>query len=179
MSEKANAWLMNTSPAEKGKIGGDEYWIVPSRPMQQEIDESHSPKIKDILTRMRNDSGYNGYIRFKKRPVRELGYSGIMKYVPVWGGITYAREDEDGIIYGFDTCHINQEKLPIRDLKWIKGQIKEMRAGILRAAKVEDKYLSCKTKKGKIKHAQYVYGKNRPASELGYSALIDVMFGEV
>jgi hypothetical protein len=52
---------------------------------------------------------YCGYCRFIERPVREVGYKGILTYVPVHGGITYANEDEDGMVYGFDCAHAGDE----------------------------------------------------------------------
>lgn len=53
---------------------------------------------------------YCGYVRFPKRPFREKGYDGIVQYVPVHGGITFAQEDLDGsMVYGFDTNHAGDE----------------------------------------------------------------------
>lgn len=53
------------------------------------------------------DSGHLcGYARFPRRFVREDGYDGILSFVPVHGGITYARESDDGtMVYGFDCAH--------------------------------------------------------------------------
>lgn len=102
------------------------------------------------------DEGYNGYVIFPKRPVRESNYSGILTFVPVWGGITYAQQHPEGMVYGFDTGHIGQENLPVRDLKWIKKQIEIMARGILKAAEVEKHYLRCISTRGKAKWAQKV-----------------------
>lgn len=47
-----------------------------------------------------------GYARFASRPVKEPGYKGILVYVPVHGGITYAQEAPNGsFVYGFDCGH--------------------------------------------------------------------------
>lgn len=127
----------------------------------------------------KTDVGYNGYVRYKKRPVIEPSYMGILDYVPVWGGITYADEDENGIIYGFDTGHINQEKLPVRDVEWIKKQIGIMVSGIDRAKKVEKKYLKCLTNKGKLKHIQFVAGKDTKLQDLGFGAWLNFLSGKV
>ena len=49
---------------------------------------------------------YCGYVRFPKKPVREMGYNGILTYVPVHGGITFADSGKDGsMVYGFDCGH--------------------------------------------------------------------------
>ena len=83
------------------------------------------------------------------------------------------------MVYGFDTGHINQEKLPIRDTKWIKQQIRAMKGGIDRAKKVEAKYMRALTNKGKAPHVAYVFGKNKPTTELGFGALINLLGGEL
>ena len=118
---------------DSGKIGKYKYWIVPG---QRE--------------------GLNGYVAFPKRPTIETGYMGILIYVPVHGGITYANKCKFGMVYGFDTVHSDSDKYPRNDKKWIKKQIKKMIEGILMAKKVEKKYLTAKTEKEKTKYAQMV-----------------------
>lgn len=87
--------------------------------------------------------GCNGYITFPSRPAKEEGYRGILTYVPVHGGITFASKDKDGggFTYGFDTAHHYSKDVPADDPEWIRGQIDIMRRGILLAAEVEDEYL--------------------------------------
>lgn len=134
----------------------------------------HRPIIDEM-----NEPSKNGYVTFPKRPVREVGYSGILSYVPVHGGIIYANENKDGSMeYGFDTLHSNSHEFPRDDEDWIMDQIKAMAEGIIRASEVEDKYLSCKTNKGKAKHAQYVAG-DTPPSELGFGAMINMLSGQL
>lgn len=122
---------------EVGTIDGFEYWIA----------KSPSDYKGESL---------NGYVVLPKRLVRERGYGGILTYVPVHGGITYAREYDGGIVYGFDTGHCDSHKFPINDKEWIKGQIAVMIKGILEAKRVELNYLRCTTNQGKAKHAQAV-----------------------
>lgn len=105
---------------ESGEIEGHRYYIVPYP----------------------GGGRLNGYLAFPQRPVRERGYGGILAYVPVHGGITFAREDEEGVCYGFDTGHFNSENYPINDTEWIKGQIRIMLKGIQKAAEVESEYLA-------------------------------------
>jgi len=171
---------------ETGKIAGQKYWILKGMLWKQEdernakLERRYPADIRRILKEQADSCGYNGYIKFDKRPVRERGYNGIMAYVPVHGGITYAHEERDGsITYGFDTAHIGQEKIPVRDLKWIRKEIRNMRAGILRAKKVEAKYMRCVSKKGKAKYAAHVYTLKRPAGKLGFSAMINLLTGEI
>ena len=88
-----------------------------------------------------------GYVRFPKRPVREQGYEGILDYVPVHGGITYAEEDEDGsMVYGFDCAHAGDREGEenwrlVSDPEWVKAEAERMALGIEVAAKYEERYL--------------------------------------
>ena len=140
---------------EAGEIGGHEYWIVRG-PFE----------------------GLNGYVVFPKRPVREPGYDGILAYVPVHGGITYAEADDLGMVYGFDTAHYDSDEFPRYDHDWVKGQIKVMLDGIKKAAEIEDKYLACKTNKGKAKHCDAVRAV-APETKLGFGAMINFMSGKL
>lgn len=146
---------------EVGLYDGYEYWIVPS-------------PLSPI-----NSNGLNGYIVFPKRPVREKGYNGILTYVPVHGGITYAHEDELGMVYGFDTLHHNSENYPITDKAWIKKQIGVMLVGITKATSVENPYLRCKNNEGKAKHAQTVFDTAPDENELNLGTMINLLFGRM
>lgn len=168
----------------KGTIDGHPYYIVKGRMWDNEElarakEQKQPADIIKILQRISDEVGYNGYILFKKRPVREKGYKGILDYVPVHGGITYADEDNNGIVYGFDTAHAGQEGLPVRDMKWTRKQIRVMYAGILRAKKVEAKYLKALTNKGKTPHIVYVFGRKRSLKDLGFGAMINLMSNEL
>jgi len=94
---------------------------------------------------------YCGYVRFPKRPVREKGYGGILTYVPVHGGITYAKQSEDGsMVYGFDCAHAGDsiEKWPIEK---VEKETEKMAVAIEIAKKYEKRYLRNYTAKGKAK----------------------------
>jgi hypothetical protein len=93
--------------------------------------------------------GLNGYVVFDKRPTIETGYHGLLEYVPVHGGITYAHQYEDGFIYGFDTAHCDSEEKPRMNPEWIKSQIGIMARGIKLSAELEPQYLLAKTNEEK------------------------------
>jgi len=141
---------------EKGTISVDkekyQYWIVPA--------SFHG--------------GYNGYVVFPKRPVKEREHEGIINYVPVHGGITYAEKDKLGMVYGFDTCHYNSDDFPKNDMKWIKKQCEIMIKGILAASKVEKEYRKSKSNEEKAKHIQKVADVN-PTNDLGFGAMINLL----
>lgn len=122
--------------------------------------------------------GLNGYVRFEKRPVRESGCDGILNYVPVHGGITYADEDENGMVYGFDTAHCNSDQYPLHDPSWIKDQIKVMLDGIKKASEVEETYLLATSNEEKAKLVDAVLSI-APDAELGFGATINLFSGSL
>jgi len=92
-----------------------------------------------VLTRL---GRYCGYVRFPAKPVKEDSYHGILSYVPVHGGITYARLDNGGMEYGFDCAHSGDEDdSNTRNIDWLKNQCQKLADGIMLAAKYEDRYL--------------------------------------
>jgi hypothetical protein len=83
-----------------------------------------------------------GYASFPKRPTKEEGYRGILTYVPVHGGITFAEEQDGRMVYGFDCDHYGDEDRPeLKDLDWLRRECARMALGIQVAAKYEDAYL--------------------------------------
>jgi hypothetical protein len=88
-----------------------------------------------------------GYARCPQRPVKESGYHGILSFVPVHGGITYAREHDDGtMVYGFDCNHSGDfSEWDPSGKQWTEDEVAEetnrMVAGIMAAAPFEDRYL--------------------------------------
>jgi len=103
----------------------------------------------------RPEGHFCGYARFWRfgythnaRPVVEPDYAGILIYVPVHGGITYAYEDENGMVYGFDCAHVDDEYNPLlREPKWLIAEAIRMTQAILLAAKYESAYLEASQEK--------------------------------
>lgn len=87
---------------------------------------------------------YCGCAVLRQRPALEPGYDGILTYVPVHGGITYAEELADGrMIYGFDCAHANDELNPqYQDVEWLFAEIDRMVTGVQLAAEYEPDYLA-------------------------------------
>ena len=88
-----------------------------------------------------------GYVRFPSRPVREIGYKGILAFVPVHGGITYASEEDDGsMVYGFDCSHAGDwSPHDTSGKNWTEGEAetetRNMASGIRHAIPFEARYL--------------------------------------
>jgi len=87
---------------------------------------------------------YCGYCIFPKRFLAEKGYGGIVTYVPVHGGITYAEERKDGnMVYGFDCAHAGDENIPeLKDIEWLKRECEIMAKSLNIAKKYEKRYLT-------------------------------------
>jgi hypothetical protein len=83
-----------------------------------------------------------GYVRFTERFLLEDGYDGIVSEVPVHGGITYAEQDDRGMVYGFDCAHYGDDEDPrVRDLAWLRAECEWMGRAILVAKDFEIDYL--------------------------------------
>lgn len=157
MSQERNKYIRE-NPVSSGRLEtGQEYWVV------------SGPTFV---------GGLNGYVLFPQRPVRELGYGGILNYVPVHGGITYAEKEGRGMVYGFDTAHAHSESVTRHDPEWVRGQCQIMASGIMQAAKVEARYLRCISQQGKAKLAQTVLDIN-PDEEANFGTMINILSGKL
>jgi len=99
-------------------------------------------KLVSKIMRDQRGGWHTGYCRFRKRPLAEKKYGGIVVYVPVHGGITYAKEDEMGFTYGFDCHHAGDETKPhLANIDWLRDECQRMAVGIKIAALFEKQYL--------------------------------------
>ena len=90
---------------------------------------------------------YCGYCIFPERFLVEQGYGGMVTYVPVHGGVTYAEKREDGsMAYGFDCAHSGDEADPrCRDINWLRKECEDMAEAIKIAGRYERDYLLAQT----------------------------------
>lgn len=126
-----------------------------------------------------------GYCIFESRPVKEEDYSGILTYVPVHGGITYAKLQKDGrMVYGFDCGHSGDDSDPrMTDTEWLGEECDRMAKAIARAAEFEDAYLTAdKENRAKVVdeyHESLVrYGIKFDLQD-NFGAMINVIFGKI
>jgi len=125
---------------------------------------------------------YCGYVRFADKPVKEPGYNGILSYVPVHGGITYAHAEEGGMVYGFDCAHSGDEHNPdVRSISWLKGQCEGLAAGILLAAEYEDSYLLAEgdNEKRAAIIDEFTEKLGGPEVTNNFGAMLNVLCGEL
>ena len=129
---------------------------------------------------------YCGYARFKERPLKEKEYDGIVTYVPVHGGITFARQDERGFTYGFDCAHAGDEYRPeLKDIEWLKKECEKMAIGIKVAKEFEDRYLLAENneKKAEIIDEYHAKLKEKHGIEFklkdNFEAMLNALFGKL
>lgn len=129
---------------------------------------------------------FNGYCRFKHKPVIEEGYHGILNYVPVHGGITYCRHSKGVSTYGFDTAHSDDENNPLcRNIEWIEFQCRLMADSIRIAARFEPAYLKFRDKRTRAfvvdKFHSAIRRKTGQNFNLGnnFGAMINLLCGEI
>lgn len=124
---------------------------------------------------------YCGYVEFVKKPVIEDSYHGILTYVPVHGGLTYAKPIRDGgMIYGFDCNHLNDELNPaLREKKFLKRETEKMGDSIAEAAKWEKEYLVAPTSEAKADIIQKFHESCEEEFDLSSNlgAMINVLCG--
>ena len=119
-----------------------------------------------------------GYVRLPESPIDS--YDGIMAYVPVHGGLTYAHRDDDGsVVFGFDCAHYNSEQFPINDEGWLKQECRDMVDGILAAIAVCKQYEEEPNDDKRATIAQAVVDASSQPKEIGFSGLLQLMGGKV
>jgi len=130
---------------------------------------------------------YCGYCIFPKRFLIERKYDGIVTYVPVHGGITFAEEREDGsMVYGFDCAHAGDEKKPeLKDIEWLKRECERMAKALKIAKKYEKRYLLAKDNKERAKVIEEFLKevKEKTGAEFklteNFGAMINFLCGEL
>ena len=125
----------------------------------------------------------NGYIRFPTRPVKDPSCEGILAYVAVHGGITFAQEQDDGsMLYGYDTNHVFSGDYPTDDPEWHRQQCQVMLDGILLAVTLEDEYLLAEgdqEARGKIAARLYDSTPLELRSEFGLGVMLKIICGDL
>ncbi|HZF24008.1 MAG TPA: hypothetical protein VE030_11160 [Burkholderiales bacterium] len=118
--------------------GGAEWWIAYGG-MRENILELRKSPILPLVERTLDPEALNGYVAFPKRHAPKLptnSYGGILQYIPVHGGVTYAVKDSYMAVWGFDTLHCDSGEVPRADRAWILGQCRLLHTGLLIAAKL-------------------------------------------
>lgn len=131
-------------------------------------------------------SHYCGYARFPERPVREQGYDGILTYVAVHGGITYARESEvdDTMVYGFDCGHAGDDNNPqCKDIEWLTKETEKMAEIIKEMSKIEYDYLNLTESEDRVDLIDEFYNNHKwdfnPVESTNFGVMLNLLSGDV
>jgi len=127
-----------------------------------------------------------GYCRLP-RLVAESGYDGLLRYVPVHGGITYAEQSKTGqMVYGFDCAHVGDEgKWWWRDRRVLLAEARKMNTAIWIATFFEPFYLLPLGNRWKA-HVIDAYlqvcrwlGIDVDSTQVGFGVMIAIISGEL
>ena len=107
-----------------------------------------------ILTVVTHSFGhFCGYVHLPYRPFQEVGYHGLLTYVPVHGGITFAEQQPDGsMVYGFDCMHAGDDEpgSPWHDIDRVKAEAERLLTALYAAVCYEIDYLEAKEGTGRV-----------------------------
>jgi hypothetical protein len=132
-----------------------------------------------IPTYMSMEGALNGYVAFDKRHAPLIARDeGILSYLPVHGGVTYAVKDSCACVYGFDTAHVISDHMPRTERPWIAWQCRVLYESILLAATLERRYLRAQTNSEKARILQPLLDLV-PEEELGTGALLNILCREL
>ena len=85
-----------------------------------------------------SDPYYCGYATFNERPLEHYGFDGVIEYVPVHGGVTYARSNTDGRVYGFHCDHPGDDQdLDCLRKAWVLEEAERMALSIIALGAIE------------------------------------------
>jgi hypothetical protein len=163
---------------------GAEFWITyhPGRQEFLEIRE-RMPELYETL-KVCDPDALNGYVAFPKRSAPRVPKNttgNIVQYIPVHGGITWARKDSFMAVWGFDTVHWRSEHQPRTDRDWIRANCWILYRGLVLAGSLWPEFRRASQQR-RAELAQQVIDlvEEQPLSEnLGFEALINTLIGRV
>ena len=150
-----------------------------------------SEKLKKLLksdfAKYLHDGYFTGYARFKDKlfkgyyKKKKPNYLGFLTYIPVHGGITYAKKDEYGYVYGFDCVHSGDEDNPnLKDINYIAKQCELLGDMLFYCKEHKDKYDKANTNQEKSIIIQDFIEKFPQAEQkLNFGALINLIGGKI
>lgn len=135
------------------------------------------------LTRHEEMGHYCGYVRFRRNPFgRGTGvhYDGFRNYIPVHGGITYAKKDSKGYVYGFDCARAGDDERPeLKDLERLTKHTEKFCNMLLLAKNYELRYNRLRSKKRKAKIIDEYREKVGVSEDLGFGDMLNLLCGDI
>ncbi|HEY1897029.1 MAG TPA: hypothetical protein VGG62_12180 [Terracidiphilus sp.] len=127
----------------------------------------------------------NGYVAFPKRhaPRMPITTGGIVKYIPVHGGATWACKDATAAVWGFDTMHAGSENVERTNQDWIRYQCHVLHHGLEIAEELWPKFKRA-TQAQRAEMAQQLFdidvaASGRTTDRLGFEAMLGILFGRI
>lgn len=162
---------------------GAEFWITYYAGRNEALRIQNDPRLAGLLgaRRILDPDALNGYVAFPKRRAPKLphGTGNIVQYIPIHGGVTWARKDSYMAVWGFDTMHANSEKQPRTDQDWIRANCWVLYRGLMLAEKLWPEFRRASQER-RAELAQQLLDliEEQPLMDkLGFEALIGTFFG--
>jgi hypothetical protein len=158
-----------------------EIWIAYT-PLREEFLKLRSNPEFTYAGLLGDPDALNGYVAFPKRrapriPRNDVG--NLVQYIPVHGGVTYARKDAYAAVWGFDTCHYDSHRQPITDRDWIRNECLILLMGLQIADKMwpEFRRASQTRRAGLAQMLIDIVPGGDLRDKLGFTALVNTIFG--
>lgn len=165
--------------------GGVELWIAYSGMRDEALRIRKDPRLRRMpeLMKSMDPEALNGYVVFPKRRAPRLppGTGNLVQYIPVHGGVTYARKDRIAAVWGFDTAHSHSEDEPRTDQDWILANCMVLYRGLLLAAKIWPKFRRASpTRRAELAQELLDQIPEQPLNaKLGFEAMLNTLLGKI
>jgi hypothetical protein len=164
---------------------GAEFWITYTGMRESWLELRTSPIIAKLPEAMKlgDPDALNGYVAFPKRHAPRLpaGTGNIVQYIPVHGGVTWARKDSFMAVWGFDTMHHRSEHEPRTNQDWIRAHCWILYRGLMLAEQLWPEFRRASQSR-RAELAQQLLDLVEEQSlgdKLGFEGMISTLFGRV
>jgi hypothetical protein len=164
---------------------GAEFWITYGGGRERWLRLRESKVAAQLIetVKMCDPDALNGYVAYPKRHAPHLpaGTGHIVQYIPVHGGVTWARKDSFMAVWGFDTMHSNSENQPRTDQDWIRANCWVLYRGLMLAEKRWPEFRrASQSRRAQIADGLLALIEEQPLLEkLGFEATISLLFGRI
>jgi hypothetical protein len=128
----------------------------------------------------------NGYVAWPKRhgPRLPMKTGGLVQYIPVHGGVTYAVKDSFATVWGFDTMHAGSQDVERTNPDWIRYECALLHHGLQVAEGLWPKFRRERDVQKRAEMAQALLDIEPAASgglgdRLGFTALFNLLGGKI
>lgn len=161
--------------------GRAEIWITYTGLREEWLRLRRLPEFRD--NKEFEPDALNGYIAWRKRwkPRVPVTTGGLVKYIPVHGGVTWAHKDSYAAVWGFDTMHAASENEPRTDRDWIRGNCWILYRGLILAAQLWPEFQRAnRRRKAQLAEQLLALLPEQPmGKKLGFEAMIGLLAGDV